>query len=574
MSRPLKLLLVEDSADDAELVLAVLRSGGYEPRHRRVQTGEALSEALAAEDWDIVLSDYSMPGFDAPAALALLRKDGRGIPVIVISGTVGEDVAVETLQLGAVDYLLKANLTRLLPAIERAIRTAEESRLRRIAEGTLRRNAQIFAQLGESVLCTDLQGMITYWNPGASALHGWTAGEMLGRSINRLFPEADAIGSPSRIAGALAGGKFAGELPVCRKDGSMVWVELHVSPLLDAENRPAGCIAVARDITERRQRIEALLLRDRALAEVSQGVLICDEDRLITYANSGFCRITGYDAADILGKKCSVLQGPDSDPQTIRRIRDALSRRVVFEGEILNYRKDGTPFWNEISIAPIPGENGGPVRFIGVQRDVTERKNAQETLRQSEERLRRERALLRALVDSIPDLIFFKDLASVFLGCNKAFEDRMGVPQDAIAGKTDFELVPRDLAEFYRQKDLELLESGTPQRTEEWIPFKDGTGGYFETLKTPYYGPDGESLGLIGVSRDITERRRSEEQLRAALDRMELAAKAAGAGIWELDLVANQAIWDEQMYALFGLGRDKAPPGIERWFRTSTPSRR
>ncbi len=567
MSKPLKLLLVEDSLDDAELVLAVLRAGGYDPVHRRVQTGDALRLALREEGWDLVLSDYSMPGFDAPAALGLIREDGRGIPVIVISGTVGEDVAVETLQLGAVDYLIKGNLTRLIPAIENALSTAEETRRRRLAESTLRRNAQIFAQLGESVLCTDLQGAITYWNEAASALHGWRADEMLGHSVSELFPMDDAVGSRRQIAAALACGKFAGEVQTCRKDGSVVWVELHVTPLLDETNAHVGFIGVARDISERRQREEALLLRDRALAEVSQGVLICDENHLITYANSGFCGITGYDAADVLGRKCSILQGVETDPRTVLRIRDALARQAVFEGEILNYRKDGTPFWNEISIAPIPGENGSPVRFIGVQRDVTERKKAEETLRHSEERLRQERALLRALIDSIPDLIFFKDRDSVFLGCNKAFEEKMGVSQDSIPGKTDYDLVPREIAEFYREKDIELLASGVPQRTEEWIPFKDGSGGFFETLKTPYFGPNGESLGLIGVSRDITERRRSEEQLRAALDRMELAAKSARAGIWELDLVADQAIWDDQMFALFGLSREKAAAGIDRWFR-------
>lgn len=142
----------------------------------------------------------------------------------------------------------------------------------------------------------------------------------------------------------------------------------------------------------------------------------------------------------------------------------------------------------------------------------TERRKAEQALLESERQVRHDRALLRAVIDSIPDLIFFKDTNSVFLGCNKAFKAYSGLDEDELAGKTDLDIAPRDLAESSLLKDREMLASGKPRSNEEWVPFKNGGGGYFDTLRTPYHGPDGELLGLIGVSRDITERKRGEEE--------------------------------------------------------------
>jgi PAS domain S-box-containing protein len=154
---------------------------------------------------------------------------------------------------------------------------------------------------------------------------------------------------------------------------------------------------------------------------------------------------------------------------------------------------------------------------FGVIQDISERRLAEEALRSSEQQLRHERALLRALIDSIPDLIFFKDKDSVYLGCNKAFEIYSGLEERELIGKTDLDIASHEVAELYRRKDREMFASGKALRNEEWIPFKSSGGAYFDTLKTPYYGPDGELLGLIGVSRDITERKRMSEALEKRL---------------------------------------------------------
>lgn len=141
MTKPLRALIVEDSVDDTELLLRELRRGGYDPVHARVDTPESMRAKLTEHDWDIVFSDFTMPSFNAFDALALLRQIGLDIPFLIVSGTIGEDRAVAAMKAGAHDYILKGNLKRLVPAVERELREAHIRQQRRQGEETIRRLA-------------------------------------------------------------------------------------------------------------------------------------------------------------------------------------------------------------------------------------------------------------------------------------------------------------------------------------------------------------------------------------------------------------------------------------------------
>ena len=134
MTTPLRVLIVEDSENDAELLLLELRRGGYAPEYERVETPEGLDAALARQSWDLIISDYSMPCFNGVQALKLIQEKGGDIPFIIVSGSIGEDVAVAAMKSGAHDYLMKGNLARLLPAIARELREASMRRERRQVE--------------------------------------------------------------------------------------------------------------------------------------------------------------------------------------------------------------------------------------------------------------------------------------------------------------------------------------------------------------------------------------------------------------------------------------------------------
>lgn len=142
MSKPLHLLLIEDSEDDALLLLRELRHGGYQVKFERVDTSTAMQAALIREKWELIICDYSMPDFSAPAALQMLQASGLDLPFIIVSATVGEEIAVAAMRSGAHDYLLKGNLTRLVPAIERELREAKVRLARKQAEEQLKASLQ------------------------------------------------------------------------------------------------------------------------------------------------------------------------------------------------------------------------------------------------------------------------------------------------------------------------------------------------------------------------------------------------------------------------------------------------
>ena len=152
MTKPLRLLLVEDSADDAELLLRELKRFGFAVQHTRVEEAANMQDQLESRSWDLVLSDYSLPHFDATRALSVLRSSGVDVPIIIVSGTLGEEAAVAAMQAGAQDFILKSKLARLGPAIDRALRDAGERRARRFAEQRFReREAQVREELERRV---------------------------------------------------------------------------------------------------------------------------------------------------------------------------------------------------------------------------------------------------------------------------------------------------------------------------------------------------------------------------------------------------------------------------------------
>lgn len=266
-------------------------------------------------------------------------------------------------------------------------------------------------------------------------------------------------------------------------------------------------------------------LRDRALAQVLQGVLICDERRLVTFANDAFTRITGYAREEILGRKGSILQGPGTDPDTVLRMRAALDAGEQYVGEILNYRKDGTAFWNEISITPICHPDGGPRHFIGLQRDVTERKLAEEAQRWKT-------AFLEALVDSPLDGTLVVDATGRKILQNERFNQLFQIPARIVER-------PRD------REQLEYIAgcTGAPRQYIERVDHLYGhpeevgrdevvltDGRVLDRFTSPVRSQGGEYYGRIWGFRDVTRERMREREMAEALAREKRLAQEAEIG--------------------------------------------
>jgi PAS domain S-box-containing protein len=254
------------------------------------------------------------------------------------------------------------------------------------AADRLARDALLLASVMDSVIVTDLSGVVTYWNDGAARLFGWTAEEMIGRPYVDRFPEPIRSAIAEEIRQRAAGDEWIGEFKDYRKDGSRVFIQARVSPYTDANGKRRGILGVAYDITARRRAEEALRLRDRAIQAVSQGILITDPnqaDHPIIYASPSFERLTGYTATEILGRNCRFLQGKDTDPAAVSTVRTAVREGGACAVELLNYRKDGTPFWNALTVDPVR-DGDRLTHFVGVQTDVTERRRLEAQYRQGQ----------------------------------------------------------------------------------------------------------------------------------------------------------------------------------------------
>lgn len=196
MGKPLHVLIVEDSDDDYELLLRELRRGGFELDARRVETNEAMRQALESQTWDIILADYILPRFSGTAALQALRESGRDIPLIVVSGTIGEETAVRAMRMGAHDYIMKDRLSRLPAAIERELAEAQVRRERRRAENALRESEERYRMLFELesdaiVIIDNATGRLLAANHAASAMYGYTREELLALTNTDLSAEPE-----------------------------------------------------------------------------------------------------------------------------------------------------------------------------------------------------------------------------------------------------------------------------------------------------------------------------------------------------------------------------------------------
>jgi len=253
-STPLRVLVVEDSELDSILILSELRRGGFELTSERVDSADAMVAALNSQPWDLILSDYSLPQFGGAAALSVFQQRNLDIPFILVSGVLGEELAVEMMKAGAHDYVLKHNLSRLAPAVRRELASAQQRRVRRQNEATLAYLASIVSSCQDAIVGTDLQGQVVSWNTGAEALYGYTAADMVGRSVSVLIP-ADRPQDLTEINQNLAHVERGERLETVRrrKDGSQVEVSLTISPLKDPQGKIIGASTVALDISKRKQ---------------------------------------------------------------------------------------------------------------------------------------------------------------------------------------------------------------------------------------------------------------------------------------------------------------------------------
>ena len=363
MATPLRVLVVEDCEDDALLVTRELKRGGFEPYWERVETREAMAEALERGAWDLIISDFRMPSFTAADALALYLGRGLEAPFILVSGTIGEEQAVVSLKAGAHDFILKDRLTRLCPAVERELREAENRRARRQAEAereasraALARSEERFARLIElapdAMVISRSSGEIVLINAAAERLFGYRREELLGRPVEDLFAENIRDGRRGLRANDLSNPQVrvlapGQELFGRRKDGTEFAVEVALSPL-DTDDGALVSSAI-RDVSGRREleaslrasaealRLNALRL-SVALSAIDMAVFSQSCDLVYEWI---FRPQLGFLPADVVGRSDADLLPAEAARQTTELKRRAIETGAAAHGECNRHHQCG-----------------------------------------------------------------------------------------------------------------------------------------------------------------------------------------------------------------------------------------
>ena len=370
MSTPLRILLIEDSDDDATLLLRELRKGGYEPEWLRVDTAERLSAALRDHSWELITCDWVMPAFSALMALDLLRAHGCDLPVIIVSGEVGEEVAVSALKSGARDYVSKHRLTRLLPAVERELREQADQQARRRAEASLRHaqeRLQLFVEWASDIIFSlDRAWRVTSVNPAVTAALGYEPAELVGRpALELIHPRSrDAV---RRALTRVWSGEQAEvtEFEVVTRSGQRRFLEVS-GRALHGEGARAESFHIGRDVTEQR-RVERERARlSAALEQAPEPIAITDEHGRILYMNAAGERLSGLSRREVEGRAYEVVPADGDHPVPLERL---LGPDGMWSGLVVQ-SLNGEPRRLEIAISPIRDGDGRIVSYVSRVRRV------------------------------------------------------------------------------------------------------------------------------------------------------------------------------------------------------------
>lgn len=432
----------------------------------------------------------------------------------------------------------------------------------------------LFDTMAEGVVLIAPDGRITEANAAAERILGLTRSEITKRNYiapdwRILRPDGTPM-PPEEMAGprAIRERRLIKDvvMGVERRDGSVAWIRVSSSPLLNTEDEVGGIVATFVDITERRhaeQTREQTERYYRLLAEnTSDVVAIFDLDLNLTWVSPSVERETGYTVEEMKSIPSHKTMTPESIEKAMA-VFDLVMQSLEegkefvdhFEMEAEVYRKNGSTFWAENRYRLIRDGEGNPSHILMQSRNITERRRTEHALRESEQKH-------RMLFEQIPQKIFLKDENSVYVSCNSRYAEDLSIAADEIAGHTDYDFYPRDLAEEYRAGDRKAMESGSIERFEERY-IQDGQECFTETFKTAIRDGNGDVIGVLGVFHDITEHRKADQALKQSEERLRNMADLLPLSLFEADKGGSITFANRHALKTFGYSDEEVSRGIK-----------
>jgi PAS domain S-box-containing protein len=503
------------------------RSAGAVVRRLRALTADNLAQQRRLDRLERALSGRGgPPGFGAVEALNEMRReedrllDRRTAAAhgstrrAAVTFTLASAVALALLGTG---YYLVARDAAERRRWERSLVESEE-RVRLLLESS-----------GEGVYGIDTGGRCTFINPAGLKLLGFgDPADLLGKDVHTLAHHTRPDGAPYPVDAcpiyqALRSdtGSHSDDEVFWRADGTSFPVEYRSHPVRRG-GRTIGAVVTFNDITARRRSEETLRLRDRSLQSISQGLLITDpsrSDEPIVYVNQAFEQLTGYPAAEALGRDVRFLRGPETDPLALEKLRTALREGLECEVELRLYRKGGDPFWCGLAVTPVRGPAGRVTHFVGVMTDVTGRKEAEEHLRRSEQRF-------RSLVEATAAIVWDTPASGEFADEQPGWSAFTGRPFAAYRGWGWLDAVHPDDRDETRRAWSRAVAGREPAEFEHRLRRHDGQYRHMQARAVPILNPDGTVREWVGVHDDVTARKEAEAALVQAKEAAEAASRS------------------------------------------------
>lgn len=518
MKKTLRLLLVEDSPDDAELIIREIKSAGYDIHHLRVEDEESFRKAVADTNWQVILADYHLPRFSGEAAIQIMQTLDSEIPIIIVSGTTDERKAVESLRAGAKDYVSKNNFMRLVPAIERELADYERRILHSFTERALKKQQATFFTIFEKAntgICTlSLDGKFMSVNPAICTLLAYDSNDLNRKNLREILKWDVATLGELDIHLALANGSLQGEQSWERKDGVAIWVQTNISMVTNSRGEPDFYICHVLDVSAEKESALNLEENRRFLATLIQNlpgpVYRCRNDRQWTteFFSTQVLELTGYSVLEFMHGDINFgdLIREDFRDTVWESVQDCLKKDRKFILTFPIVAKDGSEKWIWEHGQAIFDSQDNLIYLEGFMMDVTHNIHAQERLRASEERF-------RTAMDLSPDAItihdgnlrlYVNENAVKLLGASTA-QDLMNMPMsdhfDA-DDLTDYEVVIENLKRGIGIGETHLWKVKTLDGRRIAVEAKCAA---FDLTGTPI---------IMSIYRDITERLANEEEKR------------------------------------------------------------
>ncbi|MBI5935102.1 MAG: PAS domain S-box protein [Chloroflexi bacterium] len=538
MTNLLHLLLLEDRPSDAELMLAELRAAGFELDWKRVDS-EADYLAALNSSLDLILADYHLPQFDGVRALKLMRERGLDIPFILVSGTVGEDIAVQAMRDGAADYLLKDRMARLGQAVTHAL---EDKKLRdneHRAHELLRASEERYRILAEAaqdmIIVVNRQWQVEYINTFAALQVGVSPEELLAKQLTEIFPPEIASRQQANLQKVFESGQLAYiEAPSIFR-GKTIWLGTWLVPNKDQNGQANTILIVSRNITERRLAEESLRDSQAQLAGIfnsaMDAIITIDEEQCVVIFNPAAEQMFGCPASDAVGGTLDRFIPEyyrDRHKESVQAFGHSNSTTRNMEAPALALvclRANGEAFPSEVSISR--QELGGKKLYTAIVRDVTERKQAEEILRESEDRY-------RDLVENSQDLICTHDLEGMILSANPASARMLGYELNELIGSNLRDHLVPEVRSHFKYYINRLKRNGSASGLLN-IQTKGGERRVWEyqnTIRT-----EGVAQPIVrGMARDITERKRAEDELHKSEEKYRFLFENNPHPMWAYDL--------------------------------------